>query len=225
MSIFPSEDFFEHLIYVETNFFVHKEKDSLIESIKENVELKDFIKSKNINIPEEIKTYPIDLLKSYETNETTFKNILNDIKEMYPLYRSTKVKNEISIKPITNNEGKNLLEYQYIKNITHIDFDGNEITKKDVVDRGYFAEDSKAPEQIIVEREKTNKSRKRTCLCCFTYYEYRVYYWEIKKYIINGNIYDLKAKIEEGWEDSDKDGEKHRKEMEKSLNHNIKLKI
>ena len=144
---------------------------------------------------------------------------------MYPLYRSTNVKNEISIKPITNNEGKKLLEYQYIKNITHIDFDGKEITKKDVVDRGYFAEDSKAPEQIIVEREKTDELRKRTCFFCFTYYEYLVYYWEIKKYIINGNIYDLKAKIEEGWEDSDKDGEKHRKEMEESLNHNIKLKI
>ena len=225
MNIFPSEDFFEHLIYVETNFFVHKEKDSLIESIKDNDELIDFINSKNINIPEEIKTYPIDLLKSYETNETTFKNILNDIKEMYPLYRSTNVKNEISIKPITNNEGKKLLEYQYIKNITHIDFDGNEINKKDVVDRGYFAEDSKAPEQIIVEREKTDELRKRKCFCCFTYYEYLVYYWEIKKYIINGNIYDLKAKIEEGWENSDKDGEKHRKEMEISLNHNIKLKI
>ena len=50
MSIFPSEDFFEHLIYVETNFFVHKEKDSLIESIKANDELIDFINSKNINI-------------------------------------------------------------------------------------------------------------------------------------------------------------------------------
>ena len=47
---------------------------------------------------EEIKTYPIDLGKDYQTNETTFKNILNDIKEMYPLYRQTKVIDNISIK-------------------------------------------------------------------------------------------------------------------------------
>ena len=33
---------------------------------------------------EKNKTYPIDLGKDYQTNETTFKNILNDIKEMYP---------------------------------------------------------------------------------------------------------------------------------------------
>ena len=59
----------------------------------------------------------------------------------------------------------------------------------------------------------------------FKYYENHIYYWEIKKYNINGNIYDLKTKIEETWEDNDKDGEKYRKELEKSLNKNIGLKI
>ena len=56
-------------------------------------------------MPEEIKTYPFDLGKDYQTNETTFKNILNDIKEMYPLYRQTKVIDNISIKEITNDGG------------------------------------------------------------------------------------------------------------------------
>ena len=59
----------------------------------------------------------------------------------------------------------------------------------------------------------------------FKYYENYIYYWEIKKYNINGNIYDLKTKIEETWEDNDKGGEKYRKELEKSLNKNIGLKI
>ena len=68
---------------------------------------------------EKNKTYPIDLGKDYQTNETTFKNILNDIKEMYPWYRQTKVIDNISIKEITNDGGIKLLKYQYIKNITH----------------------------------------------------------------------------------------------------------
>ena len=225
MTIFPSEQFFDHVIYVETNFTHHREKDSLIESIKENDELIEFINSNNIKIPEEIKTYPIDLEKTFETNETTFKNILNDINEMYPLYRSTKVKDNISIKPIINNDGIEVLQYKYIKNITHIDFNGNELTREDVVDQGSFAVNSKKPEQIIVEREKTDEFRIRKCFWCFKYLEYRIYYWEIKKYVINGNIYDLRTKIEENWEDSDKDGEKHRKERESSLNQNIGLKI
>ena len=173
---------------------------------------------------EEIKTYPIDLGKDYQTNETTFKNILNDIKEMYPLYRQTKVIDNISIKEITN-DGGILLKYIYIKNITHIDFNGYEITKEEFVDQGSFRLDSKNPEQIVVEREKTDESRVRKCFWCFKYYENFIYYWEIKKYNIKGNIYDLKTKIEETWEDNDKDGEKYRKELEKSLNKNIGLKI
>ena len=39
MKIFPSEEFFEHVIYVETKYFYDLEKDSLIESIKEIDEL------------------------------------------------------------------------------------------------------------------------------------------------------------------------------------------
>ena len=173
---------------------------------------------------EEIKTYPIDLGKDYQTNETTFKNILNDIKEMYPLYRQTKVIDNISIKEITN-DGGILLKYIYINNITHIDFNGYEITKEEVVEQGSFRLDSKNPEQIVVEREKTDESRVRKCLWYFKYYENFIYYWEIKKYNVNGNIYDLKTKIEETWEDNDKDGEKYRKELEKSLNKNIGLSI
>ena len=38
-NIFLSEEFFEHVIYVETKYFYDLEKDSLIESIKEIDEL------------------------------------------------------------------------------------------------------------------------------------------------------------------------------------------
>lgn len=61
INVFPSEDFLEYIILVETNFYKNIEKDSFIDSIKNEIELVEFIKNKNIKIPDKIKIFSLDL--------------------------------------------------------------------------------------------------------------------------------------------------------------------
>lgn len=224
ITIFPSENFFEHIILVETCFFKKIEKDPFIDSIKDNDELIKFIKDKNITIPDEIKAYPMDLKKEGNENEKFFDEILNKIKDMHPLYKKYRAKDFFDIKEITDNKEVKCIQYKYIKYITYTDFDGNVIKKEEIVDEGKYPKYTIKPEQIIVERNKTKEFRNRKW-CLFNYIEYFIIYWEIKIYNINGKLYKLRTKREETWEDNDNDGEKHRKNLERELNKNINLKV
>ena len=226
MEIFPSENFLENIILVETSFFKEKPKDSLLKSIVDNKELIEFIKEKGIKIPEIIKTYPIDLEKKDSSNDIKFDNIINDIKEMYPLYKSRKVKEDISINTITDNEGIEFLEYKFIRNFTIVDFDGNTFNDTEIVDQGKYLKKDIRPEQIVVERIKNNlNNRTKRTWYCFKYTEYLIYYYEVKKYNINGKIYDLRSKFEETWEDDEEKGEKYRSKLERNLNDNNGIKM
>ena len=72
IDIFPSENFFEHIILVETSYFKKIEKDSLIDSTKANNDLVEFLNNKKIIIPDEIKTYSMNLESNDNDNEKIF---------------------------------------------------------------------------------------------------------------------------------------------------------
>ena len=224
IDIFPSENFFEHIILVETSYFKKIEKDSLIDSIKANNDLVEFLNNKKIIIPDKIKTYSMNLESNDNDNEKFFNEILNDIKDMLHLYKSYKVNEKVDINPITgifNNECL-YLHYTIIKTIDFVDFDGESHSETIIVDESKYAMNSISPEQIIVERNKTNETRCKTWWFCKK--EYHICYDEIKKYIIKGRSFDLRTKIEETWEDDDEKGEEYRIKLEKRLNENIQVK-
>ena len=157
-------------------------------------------------------------------NDKYFEEILTNVKLMLPIYKDIKNKEDFfDIKEGVDEQGNKCLHYKYIKEYDFTDFNGKNLNRKDIVDEGKFYPNKKAPELILVEREKTDETR-----CNWAFWrgkEYRIKYWEIKKYIINGGIYDLKIKNDETWEDDDEEGEKLRREKEKELNNNIKLKV
>ena len=221
MEVFPSENFFKHMILLETFYSedLEVQKDSFITSITENQELNELIIDNNIIIPKEIKTFCINLKKA---NDNIFNEILSIIKDMFPLYKKYEETNDFTITEIYFNSEK-CLQYLYNKKIKYTDFNDIEHEKTELIENGIFPIKQLNPFQVIVEREKTNETRnKYWILCCFP--ENHIKYWEVKQYYINGHPFELKNLHLETWEDDDKEGEKLRKKIESQLNRNYHIK-
>ena len=62
MNIFPSENFWEHVLLIESFYFVEINKDPLAKSIIVNETLKKYMEDNHIIIPEEIKTFKMNLI-------------------------------------------------------------------------------------------------------------------------------------------------------------------
>lgn len=218
MKVFPSVNFWEHVLFVQSFFFQEFTKDSLIESIQSNQSIIEFMEEHQIIIPNEIKTYCINLAEKYVKNKNIFEDILNKIENMHPFYKRYKEEDEFKIFESKDNNNISYLNYKYIKHIEIIDFEDQKITKDELIDSGKFPSKSTKPEQIIIEREPTDVYRNNIWFCCEP--ECQVYYWEIKLYNFNGNIYKISSFKEKNWEsknDSNK-AEKHRIKMEKEVN-------
>lgn len=117
MKVFPSENFWEHVLFVQSFFFQEIAKDSLIESIKSNQNMINFMKEYKIIIPNEIKTYCINLVEKYEKNKDIFEDILNKIENMHPFYKRYKEEDEFKITESIDNNNMGYLNYKYIKHI------------------------------------------------------------------------------------------------------------
>ena len=218
MRVFPSENFWEHVLFVQSFFFQEIIKDSLSESIKNNQSIIKFMEEYQIIIPNEIKTYCINLAEKYEKNKNIFEDILNQIENMHPFYKRYREEDEFKIFESKDNNNMCYLNYKYIKHIEIIDFEGHKFTNDELIDSGKYLSKSTKPEQIIIEREPTDEYRNSIWFCCDT--EYRVNYWEIKLYNFNGNIYKIRSFKEKTWEniDDSNKAEKHRMKMEKEVN-------
>ena len=224
MEIFPSENFWEHVLYVESHFFYEDPKESLADAIRGSQFLTDFMEKKNIILPQNIKTFQIDLKKPYEENKDIFQSILENINNMHPLYKRYKEEDKFIINEKKNANGVVILEYEYKKIIDYTNFEGISSHKEETIESGQNPENSSLLEQIIVEREKDLNDVIYSNWPCCEDYAYRVYYWEIKLYKFSGNIYRMKSLYVDGYESDDKKGEKYRRKIETELNksHNIK---
>ena len=224
MEIFPSENFWEHVLFVESFYFCNLTRPPLIESITEEKDLVDFMDINRINLPKKNdgKSFYINLGQTYNQNKEIFNEIIENIRKMHPLYKSYKENSDFIIKEIEKNDGK-ILEYKHIKHIEYIDFDNKKIEKTEVIDCGENPLGATNLVQIIVEREKTPEFRNKQWYYCFEK-EYLIKYWAIKQYKINNNIYELKSLHEETYESDGKKGEKYRKDIEKQLNLSFHIK-
>lgn len=227
MKIFPSENFWEHVLLVESFFMGKIDKTPVLDSITSNEELLQFMKDNQINMPNEIKEYNLDLSNKYEANKDIYNNILANIKNMHPLYKRYHEDEEFKIFHIIGKFGKKLLKYEHLKHIRYTDFDNNKNSKIEVIDSGEYPEENIKPEQIIVEREKTDEYRNYfwSFFPCWDL-EYRIKYYEVKQYNFHGYIYEIKSLAEETWEsDKEKDrGEHFRRNIESEANKNYGFK-
>ena len=229
MKIFPSENFFEHIILLET-FYSEQfrlEKETLIQSISKNDDLLSFINEHNIKLPDNISTFQIDLKSTQDHRASIFSEILKKIRNMHPFFKTYNEEEKNYIKE--EREGfQTYIYYEFNKIITYTDFNGVENTKIEKIESGRYLETEKRPNYIIVEREKTNEMRQPfwmiRWLPCF-HDEYRIIYYTIKIYDINGHIYKLRDFYQQTWENDDNEGEAFRRNIESELSGNIDRKL
>jgi len=211
MKIFPSKTFWDNIIIVRNWSFNEFRKGKILEGIRNDQKLTEFMKSKNINIPNEIKEFYIDL-KSYDSKKRELLcQILEVIKNLHPIYKEVIVKEEEFFEE--NETG--LLENYILKNITYIDFDNQKrvFNEKRII-VVYNLKKFK-PTLVSVKRVKTNIVQSD---CCCKKYKYK--YILILVYEMNGKKYTKKKVLEETFEDEDNDveGENYRDKLEKAQN-------
>lgn len=186
-----------------------------------------FIDENNIITPDDICTFKIDL-KSKQTDKTSiFSEILKNIRNMHPFFKTYKEENIFDI--ISEKEGnKKYIKYEFNKIITYTDFNGVENTKRETIESGRYLETNISPKYITVKREKTKEMRQQfwmwRWLPCFKD-EYLINYYTIKTYDISGNIYKLRDFLTSDFQSDDNKGEDYRRKLESELSRNIDRKL
>lgn len=208
MRLFPSKNFWNNVIIIRNWSFDDSRRGKIVEGIKKDEDLVSFMTQNNINLPNEIKEFYINL-KSDEQRKTEVLNlILDEIKEIHPIYKEVKITEE---EHFEENE-KEILEYYILKTITYIDFDDNERKFSEKNNQFIYNYKDLKPSVVIVKREKTNVVRSD---CCCKKYKYK-YILELI-YEAKGQKYTKKIILDEPFESGDNDvqGELNREKLEK----------
>ena len=216
MELFPAKDFWDHVLIIRTWSFSKINEGKLLKGICGDKLLSDFMKSRKIEQPKYLKEFFVDSYGNTNDKNKVFKEILNEIKQMHPIFGEVFVRTEEECEEITKNNQK----YIHIKTMTfttYVDFNGQKDTKYDEYNEEYSVENENPV--IRVEREKTNITRNQfLCFCK----QYKYNYIVIKTYIINGQKHNTKYNKVSKWESEEDDeieGEQYRENLEKEEYH------
>ena len=143
MEAFPIKDFWEHVIVVNTwanpndetfTDFMEKQQENYVDKILECENLIEFMKSKGIDIPQDIKEYYVDSIKykKYPEINDTLNKIKEDILLSKPMFKNVE-KSPIleSTRESEKNKGFYIVK-KYIE-IIYTDFNGKKIYKQKVI--------------------------------------------------------------------------------------------
>ena len=210
MKIFPSKNFWDNIIIVRNWSFKDIRRGKILEGIKKDEKLVEFMKNHNINIPKEIKEFYIDLKSKEPRKNELLGQILDTIKNIHPIYKDVYVKEEefFEIKDET-------LENYIIKTTTYVDFDNQSRQFSEKIPIIIYNLEQINPTLVNVKREKTNVVQ--SDCCCKKYkYEYNlILIYEIKgKKITKKKLLNVTFESE----DNDKLGEEYRQKLEDEQN-------
>lgn len=158
--------------------------------INEDKDLCKFMEIKNIKKPnsDRIKQFFVECTNDIsildEDTKKEFINILNAIKDIYPIYKEMDAKPKYDVKEIEK-DGEKFLRLKTVMQITFTDFDDTKHSTEPVElpEETYPISDDligKQPIDVIVKREQADKPRSRFWPCCKD--QYRTKYYEIVKY-------------------------------------------
>ena len=211
MKIFPSQNFWDNIIIVRNWSFNDARKGKILEGIKNDKKLTDFMGNNNINLPSEIKEFYIDLKSEDPKKDELLKQILNLMKNIHPIYKEVLVDEE----EIFEETMDDYLEEYVLKTTTYIDFDDQKRIFKEKFTKAIYRLGNIKPTLVLVKREPTGVVQSD---CCCKKYQY--VYKLILKYQIKGKTY-TKSKILDTTfeaEDNDIEGENYRQKLENGQN-------
>ena len=230
MEIFPCSDFWNHVIILRTHAerstkFERKKKNiegKLLGGIHNDTELTNYMKKNGITVPANLKEFFVDSDKEglEEDTEKEYKNVLNTIKDMYPLYKEVKEEIKEYVNEIKDGE----ISFIHIltdKHIKFIDFDGKEHEK--VVRIGDEKYNLNGYRPLLVEVKRDQEKEPRGIWCWSN--QFKTHYTLVKIYDINGERKRVESELEYRWEyktdEAEKDGEDYRKSLNDQYNKDI----
>ena len=224
MDIFPNKDFWNHVLIIRTwsirnkKFEKMKKKfeGTLLDGIKSDDDLLNYMKEKKINEPQELIEYYVDCDEDEdELDEDTleeFKKILNEIIKKSPIYKEI---NEV-INEIIKEEKKEDLSFLHIiteKTTTYIDFDGQSHVVVEKINEELYNLNCIKPTLTEVKRIQDNEPRGILCWSK----QFKTHYNLVKYYTINDKQIRQEYELEWKWETKDNDnaGEDYRENLQK----------
>jgi GTP-binding protein EngB required for normal cell division len=223
MEIFPCHDFWNHVIILRTHAersskFEKKKKKiegKLLEGIHNDKELGDYMKKNGIEVPANLKEFFVDsdMEELDDDTQIEYKNVLNAIKNIYPLYKEVKEE----IKEYINELKEGEISFIHIltdKHIKFIDFDGKEHEK--VLRVGDEKYNLNGFRPLLVEVKRDQEKEPRGILCWSN--QFKTHYTLVKIYEINGERKRVESMLEYRWEYKTEEGEKEGEDYRKYLN-------
>lgn len=185
MNVYPSEKFWDQVLILFThsqrqayNFIDTKNNINqyFVNEINEDKDLCKFMEIKNIKKPysDRIKQFFVECTNDIsildEDTKKEFINILNAIKDIYPIYKEMDDKPKYDVKEIEK-DGEKFLRLKTVMQITFTDFDDTKHSTEPVElpEETYPISDDligKQPIDVIVKREQTDEPRSRFWPCC-----------------------------------------------------------
>lgn len=229
MDIFPSPDFWDHVLIIYTWTTIrdkklerHKKKydGSLLEGIKNEKDLINYMKKKNINIPSKLKEFYVDLEEEeLEDNEefNKFNDILNEIRNHYPLYKEIEEK-DIEIVSEEKNDDMTFLRIITERHSTFTDFNDQKHTNIRKIDEERYNLNYIRP--LLIEVKRIQDTEPRGPLCWSD--QFKTHYNLVKIYMINDRRVREEYEVESRWEtkENDDEGEKYREKLYEKYNSN-----
>lgn len=211
MKIFPSKNFWDNIIVVRNWSFNDKFRGKILEGIKKDKKLTDFMTSNNINIPSQIKEFYVDLKSDEPKKNEILCTILKTIQNIHPIYKDVYVNEE----EIFEEKSDGFLENYIIKTTTYVDFDNQSRSFKETIPIIVYNLGKINPTLVLVKREKTNVVQSD---CCCKKYQYN--YILTLKYEIKNQVYTKTKLLDSTFESEDNDvqGEKYRASLEEKQN-------
>lgn len=231
MEIFPTSNFWKHVIILRTFSIRHKKFEKMkneidgkfLESIKEDKDLKKFMSTIGIDMPSNLKEFYVDSDPEDLDEETSeeFQNIFDTIRDIYPLYKE--VKEEIyEVVNEEKDEDTSFIHIKTYKRILFKDFDGKEHEAiQTILDERYNLDGIRP---ILVETKRDQGDTPRGPILCWKY-QFSTRYYLVKIYLINSKRKRVECELETRWEykgeEPDKDGEEYRKKLDEIHNKNV----
>lgn len=225
IEIFPCPNFWEHVLILRTKAarsqsFAETRTDTegeFLEGIKESEELNSFMEANKIIKPKELKEYFVECKEKDQDTLNELEKILQEIKNIYPLYKEIKEREEEIIEQEIR-DGIHFIRIKLDKHITFIDFDGKTHEIVQHLQNELYNLDGLVPSLTEVKREQTEEPRGKYCWKN----QFKTNYYLIKLYNVNGSRIRTRQFLDYRWEHKDQDigmneGEIHRNELEKKL--------
>ena len=224
MGIFPTSNFWEHVLIIRTHSSRHKkfEKEKkkiegkLLEGIIKDHDLNDYMEKNNINIPTKLKEFFVDSDDDLESiddeTKSEFQSIFEEISKIHPIYKE--VTEEIKEYIEEKKDGE--LSFIHIKTEKYIhfkDFDGKEHTTIQNVGDEKYNLDGIRPLFNEVKREQAKEPRGILCWS----HQFSTRYFLVKIYEFGGNRKRVECDLDKRWEYKNEEaeiaGENHRQKL------------